>query len=285
MAGSSGTRAGLGAGTAGFGTRMAGFGMRVAGSGVHAAGDRWRRSVAARAVDVTGTLAGRALMVLAPHPDDETFGCGALIARARAAGSPVTVVVATDGARSTASTRLSPAGIARLRAAELHAACAALGVTDIVRLGFPDGGLTTHADALAARLRTLYQDRRPCHVLLPCAQDEHPDHRALHHAGVAAGPPRALAYPVWAWYAAPLFPAAAHPDRLRLWAWAAARSGWLRVPTGPYLAAKRAAIAAYPSQTTNLTGEPGWSHLEPRFVSAFLGPHELFRPVHPPLDR
>ncbi|MDR7275610.1 PIG-L deacetylase family protein [Catenuloplanes atrovinosus] len=253
--------------------------MTLAGRAVQAAGARWRRRVADRAADVTGTLAGRALLVLAPHPDDETFGCGALIARARAAGSPVTVAVATDGARSTASARLSPAGLARLRTGELHAACAALGVTDVLQLGFPDGGLTDRRDALTTRLRGLYRDLRPEYVLLPCRQDAHPDHRALHEAALAAGPPRALAYPVWAWFEAPVFPAAAAADRVALWAWAAARSGWLRVPTGPYLAAKREAVSAYLSQTTNLTGEPGWSHLDPRFVAAFLGPHEVFRPA------
>jgi LmbE family N-acetylglucosaminyl deacetylase len=256
-----------------------GSARQVAGRLVHAAGDGWRQSVTGRAADITGTLAGRSLMVLAPHPDDETFGCGALIARARAAGTAVTVVVATDGARSTTSARVSPAGLARLRDNELHAACAELGVTDIVRLGFPDGELTRYRDALSTRLRVLYRDRRPDRVLLPCPQDGHPDHRALHHAGLAAEPARALSYPVWAWYSAPLFAAATHRERPRLWAWAAARSGWLRVPTGPYLAAKRHAIAAYPSQTTNLTGEPGWSHLDPRFVATFLGPHEVFRPA------
>ena len=81
------------------------------------AADRWRRRLAAGACDATDALAGRSLMVLAPHPDDETFGCGALIARARAAGSTVTVVIATDGSRCTSSARLGPAEIVALRRA------------------------------------------------------------------------------------------------------------------------------------------------------------------------
>jgi hypothetical protein len=51
------------------------------------------------------------------------------------------------------------------------------------------------------------------------------------------------------------------------------------VPTAVHLAAKRRAIGAYVSQTTNLTGEPGWSFLPDRFVRMFLGPDELFLPV------
>jgi LmbE family N-acetylglucosaminyl deacetylase len=246
--------------------------------------DRWRRRLTVRAVDATGTLAGRSLLVLAPHPDDETFGCGALIARARAAGSRVTVVVATDGTRCATSQRLGPDEIATLRQAELRAACDRLGVRtdDTVLLGYGDGTLAARLPQLTADVAALVGRVRPDVVLLPCAQDQHPDHRALHDAGRAAGgAPTLLGYPVWTWYSAPFFveaPAAARP---RLWAWAARQTrstAWWRVPTGPHLTAKRAAVAAYVSQTTNYTGEQGWSFLPPRFVALFLGADELFLP-------
>ena len=60
----------------------------------------------------------------------------------------------------------------------------------------------------------------------------------------------------------------------QLWA-----APWWRVRTGEYAAHKAEAIAAYRSQITNLTGEPGWSYLSPAFVSVFLGRDELFLPV------
>jgi LmbE family N-acetylglucosaminyl deacetylase len=256
----------------------------------------WRRALAAGAIDATALLSGRRLMVVAPHPDDETFGCGALIARARAAGDPVTVVVATDGRHSTTSSVLAPAELADLRAAELRSACGRLGVpdADLVTLGFEDGSLARYTPRLAARLGELLAERRPEVVLVPCEQDEHPDHRAVYTATVRAvhgypGPCLLLAYPIWAWAQGPWFLDTARwgawPGRV---AWSARQlvaGGWLRVGCGPYLAAKRAAVAAYPSQLTNITGERSWRRLAPEFVSLFLRPVELFQPVLDHRDR
>jgi LmbE family N-acetylglucosaminyl deacetylase len=254
---------------------------RVAGS----VADRWRRRLTARASDATDALTGRSLLVLAPHPDDETFGCGALIARARATGVSVTVVVATDGSRCATSERLEPAQIAALRRVELRAACDRLGVRtdDTITLGYGDGTLAARLPELTAAVAGLIARLRPDVVLVPCAQDQHPDHRSVHDAAIAAGgSPALLGYPVWTWHSAPFFveaPAAARPG---LWAWAVRQSrstAWWRVPTGPHLAAKRAAVAAYVSQTTNYTGEPGWSFLPAHFVELFLGSDELFLPL------
>lgn len=47
------------------------------------------------AEDVTSQTATRSCVVLAPHPDDETLGCGATITRKLVAGTPVMVVIAT----------------------------------------------------------------------------------------------------------------------------------------------------------------------------------------------
>lgn len=57
-----------------------------------------RKRLIAGAVDWPHPLS-RSALVFAPHPDDETFGCGGLIAQKRAAGATVTVVILTDGQR------------------------------------------------------------------------------------------------------------------------------------------------------------------------------------------
>jgi len=232
------------------------------------------------------TWAGRGLLIVAPHPDDETFGCGSLIARAAAAGDTVTVVVASDGARCTASDRIGPAELAALRQSELYEACARLGVTEVVELGHPDGSLPQRT-GLATELAGLVRSRRPGIVLTPCVQDPHPDHAAVHRATVAAVQstpvrPKLLAYPVWTWHAAPFFRGSPLTERLWLQAWAARQlwsEPWLRIPAGAYAERKGEAVAAYRSQTTNLTGEPSWSHLPAAFIQLFLGPDEMFLPV------
>lgn len=95
----------------------------------------------------------RRLLVIAPHPDDETLGCGGVIARAARDGVPVAVVFVTqgDGSRATAARefkRLQPRpaqliAMGRMRQEEARAALTALGVSgDALHfLGYPDGGI------------------------------------------------------------------------------------------------------------------------------------------------
>jgi LmbE family N-acetylglucosaminyl deacetylase len=86
---------------------------------------------AARALplgDLHAVTGGRAL-ILAPHPDDESLGCGGLIAAACEAGQPPIVVILTDGAGSHPHSRRFPPDILRAtREAETLAALACLGL-------------------------------------------------------------------------------------------------------------------------------------------------------------
>ena len=77
-------------------------------------------------------------MVLAPHPDDETIGCGGTIARLTATGTQVTVVLVTDG-EATIGSPHHRATTALLRRAEASAACAALGAEPPIALGLAHG--------------------------------------------------------------------------------------------------------------------------------------------------
>lgn len=82
-----------------------------------------------------------ALLVLAPHPDDEILGAGAIMARAHLRGDRIGVVVLTDGARS--SPQMSPGQLRDLRAAEcLSGLEAMLGeVPQLLMLAYRDGEL------------------------------------------------------------------------------------------------------------------------------------------------
>jgi LmbE family N-acetylglucosaminyl deacetylase len=116
-------------------------------------------------------------MVLAPHPDDESLGCGGTMALLSAAGAEVTLVVATDGEATHGSAR-SAHDTARSRRDEAHEAGRVLGA-EVRLLGHADGALADTTGALAADVAALLQERRPEVLFLPWFLDGHPDHRAL----------------------------------------------------------------------------------------------------------
>ena len=83
-------------------------------------------------------------IVFAPHHDDETFGCGGLIALKRQLGVRVKLVFLTDGARSHDRVRtVEPDLLREIRKEEALKAAAALGVDsgDVIFLDIPDQGL------------------------------------------------------------------------------------------------------------------------------------------------
>ena len=150
-----------------------------------------------------------AVVVIAPHPDDESIGCGGLIALLRRLGRPVSVLLLSDGAMShPQSVRwLRPARV-RLRLAEFHAALQALGVDadSAQALHWPDGALplagTPGFAAAVTELTGCLAALKPNTLLVPWRRDPHPDHRAASAVARAcnaslARPARLLEYPIW----------------------------------------------------------------------------------------
>jgi N-acetyl-1-D-myo-inositol-2-amino-2-deoxy-alpha-D-glucopyranoside deacetylase len=165
--------------------------------------------------------ASRRLVVVHAHPDDETLSTGGTIARYVAAGVAVTVVTCTLGEQGEViidELRGLAAGAADqlggYRVAELHAACAVLGVTDQRFLGeigrWRDSGMVTepgarastpadlHPRAFAAGLLDEQVDAlvevldqvRPQVVVSygPDGGYGHPDHVRAHYVTMAAAP-------------------------------------------------------------------------------------------------
>ena len=138
-----------------------------------------------------GTILGDRILGIWAHPDDETYLCGGLMARAVQSGARVVCVTATRGELGSTDPDRWPAGaaLAEVRTRELEDALGRLGVTEHHWLDYPDGGCADVADDEAvARLREIVADVRPDTVLTfgPDGMTGHPDHIAVSRWAVAA---------------------------------------------------------------------------------------------------
>jgi LmbE family N-acetylglucosaminyl deacetylase len=145
------------------------------------------------------------VLVVAPHPDDETLGAGGLIQHAQGAAATLAVVFLTDGDNNPWAQRAtelrwrigSPerGRFAARRRAEALAALQALGADPAGAsfMGLPDQGLTSlllrDGVELDRRLRGIFASFSPTLVVGPSFADLHPDHSAAAVAlDIAAGP-------------------------------------------------------------------------------------------------
>src|SRR5216684_383924 len=135
------------------------------------------------------------VMVLAPHPDDETLATGGLLQQAVSAGAAVRVLFVTDGDNNPWPQRAverqwqigstARARWGKRRRGEALAALACLGVAadSASFLGYPDQGLTSLLLAGEEELLVTLADEiaawRPTLLVTPSTQDLHPDHSAL----------------------------------------------------------------------------------------------------------
>ena len=228
-------------------------------------------SMSRRGTDVTAANARRSCVVLAPHPDDETLGCGATVMRKIDGGAGVQVIVISDGA-TWPPWRTSEENIA-VRDAELRASCRILGLADeaVTHLSFPETRLDGAGDALVDAVADAVRSHAPDEVYVTSEADPHSDHAPLARATKRALTGRAvrlLAYPVWQW------------ERPRSWArTVAAASPAETVSTVGYLERKRQAVEVFSSQMSSALGGEKIQGLTPGFLGHFLAEREMFFPV------
>ena len=147
--------------------------------------------------------ADRCLIFVGAHPDGELFGPGGTLAKYALAGVRVYYVCATRGEVGEASAEhlAGHASTGDMRSAEMACAAKALGLTDVIFLGYRDSGMpgspnNTAPGALAAapveevtgRLVKIIRELRPQVILTfdPIGGYRHPDHIAIHNATVQA---------------------------------------------------------------------------------------------------
>jgi LmbE family N-acetylglucosaminyl deacetylase len=254
-----------------------------------------RRRIRQIATDITDLVTRRSALVLAPHPDDETLGCGGTILRKVAAGTPVTVVIVSDGRHSHQSAYLTPDGVGALRRAEVTEAIRRLGLPSgsLRMLEYEDRRLTPYEDELVGVVGKLIAELGPEEVYVTGVFEPHPDHSALGRAArraveLSTRQPLLLEYPIWMW--SQMYDGGiAAPVRTRL---ETARQGMellllrrtpVAVRTADVVASKMYALDAHASQMGHPAGipdsEPWWALPKP-LLDAAADRVELFVPWH-----
>lgn len=127
----------------------------------------------------------RSILIVAPHPDDETLGCGGQIALLAEEGYAIHVLVLTDGSQLFVSrfgtdTRPPPAEISNRRKRETEATVAHLGAdpVNIRYVDIRDGTLSLRIEDAAGIAAATIRELDPARVYVTSAFEGHPDHRA-----------------------------------------------------------------------------------------------------------
>lgn len=129
-------------------------------------------------------FSGTRVLVLAPHPDDEVFGCGGALADLAARGAAIDVLLVTDGAAAGAD-EAERRQVAAQRAEESRAALRVLGGGAVHEGGLPDRGLGTRRAELEDLVALWLAKTSPDLVFAPSPVETHPDHRAVAYALLA----------------------------------------------------------------------------------------------------
>jgi LmbE family N-acetylglucosaminyl deacetylase len=212
-------------------------------------------------------------IILAPHPDDEVIGCGALIAASALARRAPVIVYVTDGSGSHPNSRLFPRPILiALRQREARLASRVLGVASnrIHFLGVRDTAAPQDGPALAAAAETIIETIKnyanPV-IFAPWLNDPHGDHQSMSKMATLVSRimrARHLSYLVWGWTL---------PDDLPI---EGEITGW-RFPVGRERQRKSRALHAYQSQTSDLIDDdPTGFRLDGETLQLMLSDDEAF---------
>ncbi|OKH52290.1 GlcNAc-PI de-N-acetylase [Calothrix sp. HK-06] len=206
-------------------------------------------------------------MVFSPHQDDETLGCGGLIALKRLQGVPVEIVFLTDG-RYGRPNWISEETITDIRYSEAVNALDILGVgsSQAYFLNHLDGSLQNLSNEqrqeIVDKLVQHLQSFMPEEVYVPHRKDGHPDHEATHSLVTEAIAKSQLKvelqeYPIWMLWQNPLSSNLKQEDFTHVY----------RLPIANVNERKTKAIQNYRSQ---LPGIPRG------LIGRFFLPHEIF---------
>lgn len=122
------------------------------------------------------------ILVIAPHPDDETLGAGGLLLRARAAGRSIHWLIVT----AITTEQGWPADKVARRETEIDTVAEAFGFAGVHRLGLPSAKLETlPLGEVIGGIGKVVNTVKPEMILIPHRGDAHSDHHVVHAAATA----------------------------------------------------------------------------------------------------
>ena len=191
-------------------------------------------------------------LIIAPHADDESLGCGGVISLLTSKGYNVKVIFVTDGSQSHPNSKEYPSHkLIAIREQEAKNALEILGVpsSQIYFFHLPDAKLHALAPSILGqtvqKLQEVILDFRPQTIFVPWRKDPHPDHisswelslKALYTLSKTEFSAPILEYLVWFWERSSAIELP-DPASVNLW----------KIDTEVHLPLKRKAIAAHLSQ-------------------------------------
>ena len=217
-------------------------------------------------------------VVIAPHEDDESLGCGGTIALLRQMDVPVFVVFVSDGSKSHPNSKKFPAEkLRQLRETEALKALQILNVTSqnasFMRLkdtAVPNK-TSPDFDAAVQQMMEILKGINPKTILVTWEKDPHSDHRSswqiLNQAVLQLKTkPRVLQYLIWIWELGKQADITQNEV-----------VKWFQVNIKPVAEIKKKAVEAHLSQTTRLIDDdPEGFILSPEILAHFDYGEELF---------
>ena len=218
--------------------------------------------------------------MFAPHPDDETLGCGGTIAKKTSEGYKVIIVILTDGRHAFSkvlgiTSNPTPEELKQIRKIEAKKAIKTLGVSEesIIFLEFEDGKLEKHREEAREKILEIIKRYSPIEIYFPSSKDYNIDHKITnqivkHCIKESKFSPRIFQYSIMQKYAriGPLI------DKLTK----IIKRHIVEVDISNFTTLKMKAIEQYKSQTSIISEKQTKPILSPKRMKNYLANKELF---------
>ena len=197
-------------------------------------------------------------LVFTPHPDDAELGSGATMAKWASQGTEVILCVVTNGAMGSNDPAVERDALIETRRREQREAAAVLGVSEVIFLGYEDGYAEDSHELRRDMIREIRR-HKPDVVVGPDPSMfyagqrylNHPDHRRVGEAFLAAVNPGATTVPL---YRTELYDQGFEPHQVKACLLALSANGDYAIDVDGFLEAKVAALGKHVSQMADWEG-------------------------------